>query len=277
MSELERRLRDAAESESAAYEPSADLPARIGQRVRSRRRRAQVLAGGGALAVAVVVALLVTQLPGDDDNQGVVADDPSTTTSTTSTTSTSTTTTTTTSTTVTSTPPPPGIDASTPLNPNGIGPVEAGMTVAQAEAASGLTLTADGSLEDFGGYCYYVDLEGQPDLAIRVHSPDQQPVTDPRDGVISAITIYAEDPDGPSPRRTTAGIALGATEAEVLEAHPGAVEEQPHEYVPEGAYLYVHSADAPGFGIRYVLDEHRVVTSIDVGDADGIKASEGCA
>jgi len=277
MSELERRLRDAAESESAAYEPSADLPARIGQRVRSRRRRAQVLAGGGALAVAVVVALLVTQLPGDDDNQGVVADDPSTTTSTTSTTSTSTTTTTTTSTTVTSTPPPPGIDASTPLNPNGIGPVEAGMTVAQAEAASGLTLTADGSLEDFDGYCYYVDLEGQPDLAIRVHSPDQQPVTDPRDGVISAITIYAEDPDGPSPRRTTAGIGLGATEAEVLEAHPGAVEEQPHEYVPDGAYLYVHPADAPGFGIRYVLDEHRVVTSIDVGDADGIKASEGCA
>ena len=138
------------------------------------------------------------------------------------------------------------------------------------------SLTPDSSLEDFGGFCYYVDLEGQPDLAIRVHSPDDQPVTDPDQGVISAITIYDQDPEGPSARTTTAGIGLGATEADVRAAHPD-VDEQPHDYVPEGAYLYVHPADAPGFGIRYVLDEHRVVTSIDVGDAGGITAAEGCA
>jgi hypothetical protein len=278
MSELERRLRDAVQAESAAYEPAADLPGRIERRVRVRRRRTQALLGGGALAVAALVALVATQLPGDDD-QGVVANDPSTTTtgSTSSTTPSTTETTSTTTTTVTTAPPPPRIDGGTPLNPKGLGPIVAGMTVAQAEAASGLTLTADGSLEDFGGYCYYVDLEGQPDLAVRVHSPDEQPVSDPRDGVISAITIFDQDPDGTSPRRTTAGVGLGATEAEVLAAHPGAVEERPHEYVPEGAYLYVLPADTPGFGIRYVLDEHRVVTSIDVGDADGITASEGCA
>jgi hypothetical protein len=275
MSELERRLRDAVQSQSAAYEPSADLPARIGQRVRSRRRRAQTLAGGGALAVAAVVALLATQLPGDDD-QGVVANDPSSTT-TSSTSTTATTSTTTTSTTVTTVPTPPVIDGSTPLNPKGVGPIEAGMTVAEAEAASGLTLDAGSSIADFGGFCYYVEVEGQPDLSIRAISPNQEPVSDEGDGVISAIVIYDEDPDVRPSRQTIAGVGLGATEAEVRAAHPGAVEERPHEYVPDGAYLYVHPADTPGFGIRYVLDEHRVVTSIDVGNADGITAPEGCA
>jgi len=280
MSELERRLRDAAQSESAAYQPSADLPGRIDHRVRLRRRRTRALAGGGALAAAAIFALVVTQLPGDDQ-QGVVADDSSstTTTSTTSTSTSTTTTSTTTSTTSTTTTTPttslpPVLDASTPLNPKGVGPIEAGMTVAQAEAASGLTLTA-GDVELFGGYCFYVELEGHPDLSIRVGSPGPDPVRDPRDAVISAITIYR--PVGPSGRLTTAGVGVGATEAEVREAHAGAVDEQPHLYVPEGAYLYVLPPDTPGFGIRYVLDEHRVVTSIDVGDAGGITAPEGCA
>jgi hypothetical protein len=70
---------------------------------------------------------------------------------------------------------------------------------------------------------------------------------------------------------------LGASETEVRAAHGDAVEEEPHDYVPEGAYLYVHPDDSPGFGFRYVLDEQRIVTSIDVGEASGITAPEGCA
>ncbi len=218
----------------------------------------------GALALAVVVL-------SDDDVQ---SEGPSS----------SSTTHTTTTTPVTTAGAPPtepasqgGIGAATPLRPQGIGPIEAGMTVAEARAASGLSLTPDESFGQFGGFCYYVDLKGQPDLAIRVHSPDDQPVRDPDEGVISAITIYALDPDGPSTRRTTAGIGLGASEAEVRAAHGDAIEERPHDYTPGGAYLYVHPAGAPGFGIRYVVDEHRTVTSIDVGDAGGITAPEGCS
>lgn len=211
----------------------------------------------GAVALAVVVS--------NDDDDAVQTEGPSS----------SSTTHTTTTTSVAA--PQDGIGAATPLRPQGIGPIEAGMTVAEARAASGLSLTPDESFGQFGGFCYYVDLEGQPDLAIRVHSPDDQPVRDPDKGVISAITIYALDPDGPSTRRTTAGIGLGASEAEVRAAHGDAVEERPHDYTPGGAYLYVHPADAPGFGIRYVVDEHRTVTSIDVGDAGGITAPEGCS
>lgn len=221
----------------------------------------------GAVVLAVVV------LDDDDDSDVQTAGTTTTSTSTTS----STTTTAAPTTTTTAATQPAGIDATTPLNPRGVGPIEAGMTVAQAAAASGLSLTPDDSLEAFGGFCYYVDLEGQPDLAIRAHSPGDQPVDDPGEGVISAITIYALDPDGPSTRLTTAGVGLGASEAQVRAAHGDSIEERPHDYVPEGAYLYVHPADAPGFGIRYVLDENRVVTSIDVGDAGGITAAEGCA
>jgi hypothetical protein len=276
MSELERRLRDAARSESAAYEPSADLPARIGQRVRSRRRRAQTLAGGGVLTIVVLIAMVVTQLPDDDDRQGVVANDPSSTTSSTTSTTTSTTTTSTTvPTTDTSAPPPPVIDANTPLGPKGVGPIEAGMTIAEARSVSGMTITLIGSTEEFGG-CYYVDLEGQPDLSIRVNAPAGRPEADISEGVIRVVVIYALDPDGPSTRLTTGGVGLGASEAEVRAAHDNAVQELPHDYVPEGAYLYVFPPDTPGFGFRYVLDENRVVTSIDVGDAGGITAPEGC-
>ena len=276
MAELERRLREATRDESEAYQPSADLPERIGRRVQSRRRRTQALAAGGALAVAALLAVLVVQLPGDDQ-QGVVANDPSSTTTadTTATTTSTTTSTTVPSTTTTTAAPPPPIDASTPLDAKGIGPIEAGMTVAQAEAASGLSFTLLGTTEEFGG-CYYVALEGQPDLAIRVNSPAGRPDAPFREGTIRAITIYDQYPDGPSTRTTTAGIGLGASEAEVRAAHGDAVEEEPHLYVPEGAYLYVHPDEAPGFGFRYVVDERRVVTSIDVGFADSITASEGC-
>lgn len=226
-----------------------------------------------SLAVVVVGALALAVIVSNDDDDAVQTEGPSS-----SSTADATTTTLVTTTGALPTEPsgPRKIDADTPLRPQGIGPIQAGMTVAEARAASGLSLTPDDSLGQFGGFCYYVDLEGQPDLAIRVHSPGDQPVRNPDDGVISAITIYALDPDGPSTRRTTAGIGLGASETQVRAAHGDVVEERPHDYTPGGAYLYVHPADAPGFGIRYVVDEDRIVTSIDVGDAGGITAPEGC-
>jgi hypothetical protein len=219
----------------------------------------------GALAILLAVGLFVAGC-GSDGSQS--ADTTTTIVPPTTTTSTIAETTTTTD--------AASIDASTPLGVTGVGPIEAGMTVARARDASGLAIELSGSLSEFGGHCYYVELEGQPDLLIRVLSPDQQPVTDAAQGVITAISIHASDPDGPSTRRTTGGVGLGATEAEVRAAHGDVIDEQPHDYVPGGAYLYVRPADSPGFGLRYVLDEHRVVTSIDAGTTTGITASEGC-
>lgn len=238
------------------------------------RQRPTLLYVVTGLVVAAALVLAAVILTDDDDD--VQTGGTATTTSVESTTTTLAATTSTAPTTTTQVPSGTRIDATTPLDPRGVGPIEAGMTVDEARAASGLSLTPDGSLEDFGGHCYYVDLEGQPDLAIRVHSPDDQPVTDAGEGVISAITIYEQDPEGPSARTTTAGVGLGDTEADVRAAHAD-LDEQPHDYVTEGAYLYVHPPDEPGFGIRYVLDERRVVTSIDVGDEGGIQAPEGCA
>jgi len=272
MTDLERGVHDAAMEESAAYQPSSDLPERIGRRVRARRRRAQALAAGGALAAVALLAVVVTRLP-DDDQQGVVANDPTTSTST-STTAPSTTTSVS-STTTTALPPPPAVDARTSLSERGVGPIEAGMTVAEAEQASGLTFVLRGSTEEFGG-CYYIDLDGQPDLSIRVDLPSDRRDADFREGIIQAISIYSLEPDGLSTRETTAGIGLGASEQDVRAAYGEAVEEQPHDYTPGGAYLYVHPDASPGYGFRYVLDEHRVVTSIDVGLAGAITAPEGC-
>ena len=237
---------------------------------RSRRVLPFVLAG--VVALAAIVLLVVQR--SDDDDGGPEGASTSTTTSDRSTSSSSSSTSASTPTT-TVTPDP--IDADTPLSERGIGAIEAGMTVAEAEAASGLRLAPDGSFEAFGGHCYYVVLEGQPNVSVRVRSPNDEPVVDPGDGVISVISVFGPDPGSPSTRVTTGGIGLGATEAEVRAAYGDAVEEQPHDYVPDGAYLYVHPDDSPGFGFRYVLDEQRVVTSIDAGEASGITAAEGCA
>jgi len=225
-----------------------------------RLRRTLLLALGALAAGAVVLGVIVLR----DDDAALLTE--GTGTSETSTTTDSTTT----------SAAARGIDAATPLGPRGVGPIEAGMTVSEANAATGLALTPHG-VDLFGGLCFNVTVEDQPDLWIRVHSPDGEPVGDPGEGVISSIEIYALDPDGPSTRKTTAGLGLGASEAAVRAVYGDAIDEEPAEYVPEGVYLYVYPDDEPGFGIRYVLDENRIVTSIDVGDAEDIKLVEGCS
>ena len=173
MSELERRLRDAAQSESAAYQPSADLPGRIDHRVRLRRRRTQALAGGGALAAAAIFALVVTQLPGDDQ-QGVVADDSS------STTTTSTDPRTTSTTASTSTDDhahddrdsaPAGARCEHPAEPQGRRPDRGRHDRGAGGGGERPHAHGPGRRRLFGGYCFYVELEGHPDLTHQGRQP----------------------------------------------------------------------------------------------------------
>jgi hypothetical protein len=265
MTDLEHHLRESARQESATYEPSTDLPERIRRRVRARRRARAMASGAVVGAAAVVVAVLALQLPGDDEQGVVVANDPSSTTAPSTTTSTSTT--------ATTVPLPPALDVSTPLTAKGVGPIEAGMTVAEAEAASGLAFVDNELTVEFP-YCAPLRLVSQPDLAVWVLPTGDRTDVSPQDFVIVQIYISGLDPSGASDRRTVGGVGLGSSEAEVRDAHAGAVEGRPTEHGADG--LYVHPADAPGFGIRYTLDERSLVTSIHVGDAEWLPWSQSC-
>ena len=272
MLDLEARLHDAAMGESASYQPSADLPERIGRRVRARRRRTRGLAGGALALGAGLVAVLALQLPGDDEQGVVLSDDPSSTTTTPSTTSTEPS--------PTTTAAVVALDETTPLTATGVGPIGVGMTIAEAESATGLRFSTSEMMVRFP-YCSTVRLDSQPDLVIWALPPGGSGIlageadgTDPRDFVIRQIYISDLDPGAVSARRTMTGVGLGSTEMEVREAHGGAIEDKPHERAADG--LYVHPADTPGFGIRYTLDDSRVVTSIHVGEAALLTASPSC-
>ena len=216
------------------------------------------------IGVAVAFAVSVTGCSKDHSTVSSAS------TTTTSSTSTSTTTSAPVSTTVAP------ISATTPLGPRGLGPIVAGMTVREALAASGVAITPqrENAASDM---CLYATLAGEPDLRIIVYT--KSATSDLQDATVESFTISttAGSAVAPSSRKTVAGIGLGATEAQVRAAYPTGLDTEPHQYVTGGSYLYVQPTTDPGFGIRYVLDQHRVVVSIDVGHTEAIHLVEGCS
>ena len=103
--------------------------------------------------------------------------------------------------------------------------------------------------------------------------------SDLQDATVESLTISttAGSAVAPSTRKTVAGIGLGATEAQVRARIPHRLEHRTAPVRHRGSYLYVQPTTDPGFGIRYVLDQHRVVVSIDVGHTEAIHLVEGCS
>jgi hypothetical protein len=164
MADLEELLRSELQRWSEGFTPPTG-PEEIEARALAihRRRQRRRLAAGGLAATAAVV-LTAVLLPGRGDRGDDVRighEGPGTTTTTQETTTTtstlpSTTTTTAATTTSTSAPPPespattagppaaptaPAVGPETPLSRSGIGPIRAGMTLREAEAAAGVTIT----------------------------------------------------------------------------------------------------------------------------------------
>ena len=153
------------------------------------------------------------------------------------------------------------------LRSNGMGAVRAGMTVAEAEQATGMTLRPEG-LRDFGGRCYSVRPPGR-DLGVYFRVLSDRPVKSYRDGVIgSAVSSGRVIPTGE-------GLRTGDTEARVRRLYPGKVRAQPHKYVPGGKDLFARGA--PGFTLRFETDARGRVTVMHGGKSDAASLVEGCA
>jgi hypothetical protein len=164
----------------------------------------------------------------------------------------------------------------TPLDLYGIGPIEAGMTLGEAEQAAGVGLTAH-NFEDFGGVCYYATADGmEEDFVLMVVSPDGEPLDDPRDGIVVTASVHSLMK---SPAQTLSGVAIGDTEQEVYDTYPGQiVGSEPHFYVEGGHYLYFAPRDPADrdYNVKFSTDGE-VVQDIHAGDADYTRAVEGCA
>lgn len=169
MSDLEERLRATMARRSMDYEPAADLPERIHARVRHHRLRRQVTAAVGLLsaAAALVVVVTVIGLGSQDEDSIRMVDDSTTSTSRPTTTSTSS----------TSKPQGPAVEIGTPLSRQGIGPIVAGMTLREAEAAARVPIPPPATSE---GPCVVVRFQGVQ-LVV-------EPGADPMDGVVRAVS-----------------------------------------------------------------------------------------
>jgi hypothetical protein len=146
------------------------------------------------------------------------------------------------------------------LTPNGIGHLRIGMTLAEAQRASGRRITL--SPDAFNPSCRYATVP-----SLRVFSMLLN-------GRIARIDIARN-----SPVHALGGIRRGDTEADVRAFFGPKVTETPHAYVPGGSYLTVgwRSGKYRGRGIRFETNENGTITGIYAGRHDPIRYVEGCA
>jgi hypothetical protein len=172
-------------------------------------------------------------------------------------------------------PAGPRLTHDTAISLRGIGPVHAGMTLAEAERAAGVDFVAQ-HFEAVGGLCYFAYAEGlQEDFLLLLESPGSEPVDDPEDGIIKRVSATS---DMASPAQTLSGIGVGASEEDVYRTYPGQIKSEPHVYIEGGHYLTYIPRDPQdqGYRVRFFTDG-RVVQEIHAGDARVSGYVEGCA
>jgi hypothetical protein len=284
MSDLEERLRTAVVRRSDEFEPSDDLPDRIGARVRHRRRVRRAATGGlvaVAAALVLVVSLVATDAYHEDSlwgtdsgdrvltspDEGVAdttAPDGSSATSTPTETTRATAPTvtfprTTGSTAPATRPARPAVDILTTLNRAGYGPITAGMTVRQAQDAAHVTISVPA-----GSGCVeaHVDgLENEVDLVVEPSGGD------PLDGVVrGATSVVSPIAEG--------GIAVGSSRSELLAAlgQPTRTEDRTSLYGP-GTELLVFESGGFAYGALMTDD---FLMGLQSGDPAWLANADGC-
>lgn len=142
---------------------------------------------------------------------------------------------------------------------DGIGPIRAGMTLAEASAAIGESLHVD-----------YSDFE-TCDYATPSVLPEGVSLMIIRD------TVERVDVVDPGKVRTAAGAGIGDPESSVVARYGSAATVMPHKYTgPEGHYVVVAP---PGDSLHRIVFETdgAAVTMYRVGRAPAVEYVEGCA
>jgi hypothetical protein len=139
----------------------------------------------------------------------------------------------------------------------GLGPLRAGMTLAEARRALGDALVVPKGTDTTG--CAYVRWLGAP-RATRVMIDE---------GRIARIEIDSTNV------ATAAGARVGDSEERIQQLYPGRVKVTPHKYV-EGHYLTVNAADDSSFAIVFETEKGQV-TRYRAGRKPAVGFVEGCA
>jgi hypothetical protein len=160
-------------------------------------------------------------------------------------------------------PPPAPADTSRVRSPrpsamtvteNGIGPIHAGMTVAQANAAIGGGFAAPKS--GTAGCKYAVLTKAPRGLSVML-----------QDGRVARVEVRS------GAIATSTGARIGDSEARIKQLYPG-VATTPHKYVAGGHYLTVTGSD-PANRIVFETDGSKV-TTLRSGRTPEVENVEGC-
>jgi hypothetical protein len=163
------------------------------------------------------------------------------------------------STTTTAAPAPTTVAAPLTLGLRGVGPVQVGMTLAEAAAALGAPLR---------------DL-GAPTKACTLYGPERG-----FDGlsflVAEGIVARADVTAGST--TTDEGVTIGQTEAEAQRRYGNRLRVTPHDFSIGGHYLTLVPTDRADAGYRLVLETDGVrVTSMRAGRLPEVEYTEGCS
>ena len=156
------------------------------------------------------------------------------------------------------------------LDLRGIGPVEAGMTVHQAEQAAGLRFTLE-AMPATNGRCSSAtpaDLDG---LTFIVSSAGGATATDAKAGAIVRVTATATS------FATVSNSKVGATLAEARSIYAGRYEEV--RFGRGGVALTVKGRSGADVdkGVRIESTDGKAVTSVSSGLLTALAAPDGCA
>lgn len=146
------------------------------------------------------------------------------------------------------------------LDLRGFGPVKVDMSVAEARAAAGTTLTPLGG-PTAGSGCEFYRLEGSPDgVGLMVVQ-----------GRVARVDVIA------GPARTAAGVAIGQSEIEAQRRYGGALAVTPHHYTEGGHDLTLVPVGADA-DYRMVFEtDGTAVTAMRAGRLPAVGWVEGCA
>jgi len=151
------------------------------------------------------------------------------------------------------------LSTGTRVTVNGIGAIKVGMTVQQAQRASGLTLArGQRPVRPDDGACYYVSARtGLDDVLFMIE-----------DGTVARVDVRNRAV------RTLSGAHIGQTEAEVQRIYGRDLEVTPHKYDDKGHYLTVY----PNSQRRVIFEtDGKVVKTFRAGRMPAVGYVEGCA
>ena len=158
---------------------------------------------------------------------------------------------------------------------DGIGPIRAGMTIAEAEASAQVQLVERGVRVGLGS-CYYLWPKTGPDnLGFMISSSSEGTKIDRKRDRIARVDVMAG-----SKITTPSGAKIGDTEARIKALYLGHIQVAPHQYTARagGHYLIFTPKDRVDQNYRIIFETlNGKVTRFRAGKLPEVAFVEGCA